>query len=81
MKHPRLSVVRTRTKEDVSRSKRKLSWVTRAQLIKIYGGQTEVVDAIINETISEGAFKAHPDLPDHPLSCSLSFLEVRQSGR
>ena len=39
-------------------------WRTRAQLLVMYHGNTELVDRIIAAKTTSGSFRPHPDLPD-----------------
>ena len=59
-----MRVTHTRSKEDINRSGRTRSWLTRAQLLQMYANQSQIVDALIQKKISDGAFKPHPELPD-----------------
>ena len=55
-----------RSKEDLNKNSFKKAWLTRGQLMKLYGGQEDVVTALIAKKISEGLCKPHPDLPSEP---------------
>lgn len=39
-------------------------WKTRDQLLKIHGGNTAVVDSIVDRKIQAGEWRYHPDLPE-----------------
>ena len=62
----RMTVRHTRTREDLSRGSRRRAWLTRAQLMKMYGNSTAMVDNLIAKKISENSFRPHPDLPEVP---------------
>lgn len=41
-------------------------WRTRAQILKLHGGDEDVVSKIIERKIQMGQTKDHPDAPDDP---------------
>ena len=55
-----------RSKEDINLSNRRRAWLTRAQLMKIYNNDSDLVEALIAKKVAEGAYRPHPDLPDEP---------------
>ena len=61
---PRMTIRHTRAREDLSRGTRKRAWLTRAQLLKMYGNCADLVDNLIAKKISESNYRSHPDLPD-----------------
>ena len=55
----------TRAREDSTRERRRTAWLTRAQLINMYGGESakHLVDSLIAKKIEDSQFREHPDLP------------------
>ena len=63
-----MSVKHIRSKEDLNRDRRRTAWLTRAQLLKMYGGESSahLVDSNIAKKVQDNLFREHPDLPGVP---------------
>ena len=61
-----MKVVHPRSKEDRTSDRGSRAWLTRPQLMNMYGSNETLVDNLIAKKIAGNAYKPHPDLPDVP---------------
>ena len=63
-----MSIRHIRSREDLTRDRRRTAWLTRAQIMRMYGGEgsAHLVDSLIAKKVQDNMFKEHPDLPGNP---------------